>query len=115
MNKSSSVEMGNSLEQQRADIGLFNARSRTKREAPDCLFWVTIKDLLVTVAVLQLLIVGILAIQLSLVDQPSIALREEALVCPLLVGKVINQFWRPCFISVFFLCFCLLRILLRGF
>ena len=58
-----------------------------------------------TVAVLQLLIVGILAIQLSLVDQPSIALREEALVCPLLVGKVINQFWRPCFISVFFFVF----------
>ena len=38
MNKSSSVEMGNSLEQHRAAIGLFNARSRTKREAPD--WWV---------------------------------------------------------------------------
>ena len=53
--------MGNSLEQHRAAIGLFNARSRTKREAPDCPFWANIKDLLVIVAVLQLLIAGILA------------------------------------------------------
>ena len=53
--------MGNSLEQHRPAIGLFNARSRTKREAPDCPFWANIKDLLVIVAFLQLLIAGILA------------------------------------------------------
>ena len=53
--------MGNSLEQHRDAIGFFNARSRTKREAPDCPFWANIKDLLVIVAFLQLLIAGILA------------------------------------------------------
>ena len=86
----SSVEMGNSLEQYRASIGT-RTRIRTKRQSPD-LIWVTLKDILLAVGLFQLLIVGLLAVQLCLFHQPSISFAEEACIfCALLVRNVKNQ------------------------
>ena len=86
----SSVEMGNSLEQYRASIGT-RTKIRTKRQARD-LIWVTVKYILLVVGLLQLLIVGLLALQLCLFHQPSFSFAEEACIfCPSLVRKVKNQ------------------------
>ena len=64
-----SVEMGNSLEQYRASIGLYNSGARPKRKGPD-LRWVALTDLLSTVLLLQVLLAGLLMLQLHLYDQP---------------------------------------------
>ena len=87
----SSVEMGNSLEQYRASIGLFNSGARSIRKAPD-VFWVAFKDLLLTILFLQCLLSGLFALQLQLLHQPSCGLGEEAVIisCPL-AGKVGNK------------------------
>ena len=61
----SSVKMGNSIEQHRSAIGSFNARKKNKKEGPD-LFWVSLRDLVLVVVTLQLLFLGILALQCNL-------------------------------------------------
>ena len=82
--------MGNSLEQYRASIGLNNAGKRSNRKAPDA-FWVALKDLLLTLLVLQVLLSGLVALQLHVYHQLSIGVGEEAFIfCPL-VGKVGNR------------------------
>ena len=82
--------MGNSLEQYRASIGLNNAGKRSNRKAPDA-FWVALKDLLLTLLVLQVLLSGLVALQLHVYDQLGIGVGEEAFIfCPL-VGKVGNR------------------------
>ena len=83
--------MGNSLEQYRASIGLNNAGiKRSNRKAP-AVFWVALKDLLLTLLFLQVLLCGLLALQLHIYHQPSIGGGEEAFIfCPL-VGKVGNR------------------------
>ena len=58
----SSVKMGNSIEQHRSAIGSFNARKKNKKEGSD-LFWVSLRDLVLVVATLQLLFLGIMALQ----------------------------------------------------
>ena len=83
--------MGNSLQQYRASIGLNNTGvKRSNRKAPG-VFWVAMKDLMLTLLVLQVLLSGILALQLHIYHQPSIGVGEEAFIfCPL-VGKVGNR------------------------
>ena len=82
--------MGNSLDQYRASIGLNNAGKRSNRKAPD-VFWVALKDLLLTLLVLQVLLSGLVALQLHVYDQLGIGVGEEAFIfCPL-VGKVGNR------------------------
>ena len=83
--------MGNSLEQYRASVGLFNSGARSNRKAPD-VFWVAVKDLLLTILFLQCLLSGLFALQLQLLHQPSCGLGEEAVIisCPL-AGKVGNK------------------------
>ena len=83
--------MGNSLDQYRASIGLNNAGKRSNRKAPD-VFWVALKDLLLTLLVLQVLLSGLVALQLHVYHQLSIGVGEEAFfLCPL-VRKVGNRF-----------------------
>ena len=86
-----SVEMGNSLEQYRASVGLFNSGARSNRKASD-VFWVAFKDLLLIIIFLQCLLSGLFALQLQLLHQPSCGLGEEAVIisCPL-AGKVGNK------------------------
>ena len=82
--------MGNSLDEYRASIGLNNAGKRSNRKAPDA-FWVALKDLLLTLLVLQVLLSGLVALQLHVYHQLSIGVGEEAFFfCPL-VGKVGNR------------------------
>ena len=82
--------MGNSLDQYRASIGLNNAGKRSNRKAPDA-FWVALKDLLLTLLVLQVLLSGLVALQLHVYHQLGIGVGEEAFIfCPL-VGKVITS------------------------
>ena len=64
-----SVEMGNSLEQYRASIGLNNSGPRSRRKQPD-VFSAALTDLLKMVVVLQVLLAGLLVLQLHLFDQP---------------------------------------------
>ena len=66
--------MVNSLDQYRASIGLNNnAGKRSNRKAPDA-FWVALKDLLLTLLVLQVLLSGLVALQLHVYHQLSIAM-----------------------------------------
>ena len=82
--------MGNSLDRYRASIGLNNAGKRSNRKAPDA-FWVALKDLLLTLLVLQVLLSGLVALQLHVYHQLGIGVGEEAFIfCPL-VGKVGNR------------------------
>ena len=83
----SSVEMGNSLEQYLASIGLFNSGARSNRKAPD-VFWVAVKDLLLTILFLQCLLSGLFALQLQLLHQPSCGLGEEAGLTKVLLLKI---------------------------
>ena len=61
----SSVEMGNSLEQYRTAIGFNNSGPKSKREQPD-VFWVALTDLVKIILVLQVLLTGLLVLQLHL-------------------------------------------------
>ena len=80
--------MGNSLEQYRASIGLNNAGiKRSNRKAPD-VFWVALKDLLLTLLILQVLLCGLLALQLHIYHQPSIGVGEEAFMVDFYGGLV---------------------------
>ena len=83
--------MGNSLEQYRASIGLNNSGPRSMREQPD-VFWMALGDLLNIVLVLQVLLAGLVVLQLHLYDQPwqpSLGFEEGgASVFIPLVGKV---------------------------
>ena len=89
-----SVEMGNSLEQYRASIGLNNSGPRSRRKQPD-VFSAALTDLLKMVVVLQVLLAGLLVLQLHLFDQPwqpSLGYEEGgASVFFPLVGKVITD------------------------
>ena len=86
--------MGNSLEQYRASIGLNNSGPRSRGNQPD-VFWVAVTDLLKMVVVLQVLLAGLLVLQLHLYDQPwqpSLGYEEGgASVFFPLVGKVITD------------------------
>ena len=88
-----SVEMGNSLEQYRASIGLNNSGPRSRRKQPD-VFSAALTDLLKMVVVLQVLLAGLLVLQLHLFDQPwqpSLGYEEGgASVFFPFVGKVIQ-------------------------
>ena len=88
------VEMGNSLEQYRAAIGLNNSGPKSKRKQPD-VFWVALTDLVKIILVLQILLAGLLVLQLHLYDQPwqpSLGFEEggASIFIPL-VGKVITD------------------------
>ena len=89
-----SVEMGNSLEQYRASIGLNNSGPRSRRKQPD-VFSAALTDLLKMVVVLQVLLAGLLVLQLHLFDQPwqpSLGYEEGgASVFFPFVGKVITD------------------------
>ena len=89
-----SVEMGNSLEQYRASIGLNNSGPRSRRKQPD-VFWMALGDLFKIVLVLQVLLAGLVVLQLHLYDQPwqpSPGFDEGgASVFIPLVGKVITD------------------------
>ena len=61
--------MGNSLEQYRTAIGFNNSGPKSKREQPD-VFWVALTDLVKIILVLQILLAGLLVLQLHLYDQP---------------------------------------------
>ena len=61
--------MGNSLEQYRAVIGLNNSGPMSKKKQPD-VFWVALTDLVRIILVLQILLAGLLVLQLHLYDQP---------------------------------------------
>ena len=65
----SSVEMGNSLEQYRASIGLNNSGPRSRRKQPG-VFWMALGDLFKIVLVLQVLLAGLVVLQPHLYDQP---------------------------------------------
>ena len=86
--------MGNSLEQYRASIGLNNSGPRSRRKQPD-VFSAALTDLLKMVVVLQVLLAGLLVLQLHLFDQPwqpSLGYEEGgASVFFPLVGKVITD------------------------
>ena len=95
----SSVEMGNSLEQYRASIGLYHsgAGAGQKRIEPD-VFWVALKDLLLTILLLQCLTFGFFEMQLQRLHQPGCGSGEEAsFVFCLLATKV----------AIKYLCICL--------
>ena len=83
--RSSSVKMGNSIEQHRSAIGSFNARKNNKKEGPD-LFWVSLRDLVLVVVTLQLLFLGILALQCNLSLHAS--LDADVLIFSPVAGKV---------------------------
>ena len=69
--------MGNSLQQYRASIGLNNAvNKRSNRKVPD-VFWVALKDLLLTLLVLQVLFSGLSALQLHIYHHPKIGVGEN--------------------------------------
>ena len=82
--------MGNSLEQYRASIGLNNSGPRSRRKQPD-VFWMAF----MIVLVLQVLLAGLVVLQLHLYDQPwqpSPGFDEGgASVFIPLVGKVITD------------------------
>ena len=61
--------MGNSLEQYRTAIGFNNSGPKSKRKQPD-VFWVALTDLVKIILVLQILLAGLLVLQLHLYDQP---------------------------------------------
>ena len=86
--------MGNSLEQYRTAIGFNNSGPKSKREQPD-VFWVALTDLVKIILVLQILLAGLLVLQLHLYDQPwqpSLGFEEGgASVFFPLVGKVITD------------------------
>ena len=77
--------MGNSIEQHRSAIGSFNARKKNKKEGPD-LFWVSLRDLVLVVVTLQLLFLGILALQCNLSLHAS--LDADVLIFSPVAGKV---------------------------
>ena len=81
----SSVKMGNSIEQHRSAIGSFNARKKNKKEGSD-LFWVSLRDLVLVVVTLQLLFLGILALQYNLPLHAS--LEADVLIFSPVAGKV---------------------------
>ena len=85
--------MGNSLEQYRASIGLNNSGPRSRRKQPD-VFWMALGDLFKIVLVLQVLLAGLVVLQLHLYDQPwqpSLGFEEGgASVFIPLVGKISN-------------------------
>ena len=86
--------MGNSLEQYCASIGLNNSGPRSRRKQPD-VFWMALGDLFKIVLVLQVLLAGLVVLQLHLYDQPwqpSLGFEEGgASVFIPLVGKVITD------------------------
>ena len=61
--------MGNSLEQYCASIGLNNSGPRSRRKQLD-VFWMALGDLFKIVLVLQVLLAGLVVLQLHLYDQP---------------------------------------------
>ena len=83
--------MGNSIEQHRSAIGSFNARKKNKKEGPD-LFWVSLRDLVLVVVTLQLLFLGILALQCNLSLHAS--LDADVLIFSPVAGKV-EPLWLP--------------------
>ena len=85
--------MVNSLEQYRASKGLNNSGPRSRRKQPD-VFWMALGDLFKIVLVLQVLLAGLVVLQLHLYDQPwqpSLGFEEGgASVFIPLVGKISN-------------------------
>ena len=88
-----------SVERYRASIGLYHSRAGPgpKRNEPD-VFWVALKDLLLTILVLQCITSGFFALQLQRLHQPGCGSGEEAsFVFCLLATKV----------AIKYLCICL--------